>query len=66
MTNGDRIRSLDDLTLARWLALIEKRVIKNENVIKAMSEEAIVREWVEFLAEKKENNYGKTYNFRGA
>lgn len=53
MTNGDRIRSLDDLTLARWLALIEKRVIKNENVIKAMSEEAIVREWVEFLAEKE-------------
>ena len=66
MTNGDRIRSWDDLTLARWLALLEKMAIKNENVIKAMSEEAIVREWVEFLAEKKENNYGKTYNFRGA
>ena len=54
MTNGDRIRSWDDLTLARWLASMEKRVIKNENVVKAMSKEAIIREWVEFLAEKED------------
>ena len=66
MTNGDRIRSWDDLTLARWLALLEKIAIKHENVIKAMSEDALIRDWMEFLAEKKENNYGKTYNFRGA
>ena len=66
MTNGDRIRSWDDLTLARWLALLEKMAIKNENVVKAMSKDALIRDWMEFLAEKKENNYGKTYNFRGA
>ena len=61
MTNGDRIRSWDDLTLAQWLALIEKMVIKDENVIKAMSKDALIRDWMEFLAEK-ENDYGKTYN----
>ena len=67
MTNGDRIRSWDDLTLARWLALLEKMAIKNENVVKAMSKDALIRDWMEFLAEKKkENDNGKTYNFRGA
>lgn len=65
MTNGDQIRSWDDLTLARWLVLIEKMAIKNENVVKAMSEDALIRDWMEFLA-KKENDCGKTYNFRGA
>lgn len=54
MTNGDQIRSWDDLTLARWLVLIEKMAIKNENVVKAMSEDALIRDWMEFLA-KKEN-----------
>lgn len=61
MTNGDRIRSWDDLILARWLALLEKLAIKHENVIKAMSEDALIRDWMEFLAEK-EDDYGKTYN----
>ena len=61
MTNGDQIRSWDDLILARWLALLEKIAIKHENVIKAMSEDALIRDWMEFLAEK-ENDYGKTYN----
>lgn len=61
MTNGDQIRSWDDLTLARWLALLEKMVIKDENVIKAMSKDALISDWMEFLAEK-ENDYGKTYN----
>jgi hypothetical protein len=61
MTNGDRIRSWDDLTLARWFALTEKMAIKNENVIKAMSEDALIRDWMELLVEK-ENDYGKTYN----
>lgn len=60
MTNGDQIRSWDDLILARWLALLEKLAIKHENVIKAMSEDALIRDWMEFLA--KENDYGKTYN----
>ena len=61
MINGDQIRSWDDLTLARWLTLIEKMAIKNENVVKAMSEDALIRDWMEFLT-KKENDYGKTYN----
>lgn len=61
MTKGDKIRSWDDLTLAQWLALIEKMVIKDENVIKAMSKDALIRDWMEFLAEK-ENDDGKTYN----
>lgn len=61
MTKGDKIRSWDDLTLAQWLALIEKMVIKDENVIKAMSKDALIRDWMEFLAEK-ENDNGKTYN----
>lgn len=61
MTNGDRIRSWDDLILARWLALLEKLAIKHENVVKAMSEDALIRDWMEFLAEK-ENDNGKTYN----
>lgn len=61
MINGDQIRSWDDLTLARWFALIEKMAIKNENVVKAMSEDALIRDWMEFLT-KKENDYGKTYN----
>lgn len=61
MTNGDQIRSWDDLILARWLALLEKIAIKHENVIKTMSEDALIRDWMEFLAEK-ENDYGKTYN----
>lgn len=61
MINGDQIRSWDDLTLARWLVLLEKMAIKHENVIKAMSEDALIRDWMEFLAEK-ENDYGKTYN----
>ena len=65
MTNGDQIRSWDDLILARWLALLEKLAIKHENVVKAMSEDALIRDWMEFLA-KKEDNYGKTYNFRRA
>lgn len=60
MTNGDQIRSWDDLILARWLALLEKLAIKHENVIKAMSEDALIRDWMEFLAEK-EDDYGKTY-----
>ena len=54
MTNGDQIRSLDDLTLARWLALIEKRAIKNENVVNAMSEDALIRDWMGFLAKKED------------
>ena len=45
---------------------INKWLAKNENVVKAMSKDALIRDWMEFLAEKKENNYGKTYNFRGA
>ena len=61
MTNGDQIRSWDDLTLARWLVSVEKLAIKHENVIKAMSEDALIRDWMEFLAEK-EDDYGKTYN----
>lgn len=61
MTNGDQIRSWDDLILARWLVSLEKIAIKHENVIKAMSEDALIRDWMEFLA-KKENDYGKTYN----
>lgn len=54
MTNGDQIRSWDDLTLARWLVLIEKMIIKNENVVKAMSEDALIRDWMEFLAKKED------------
>lgn len=54
MTKGDKIRSWDDLTLAQWLALIEKMVIKDENVIKAMSKDALIRDWMEFLAEKED------------
>lgn len=54
MTNGDQIRSWDDLILARWLALLEKLAIKHENVIKAMSEDALIRDWMEFLAEKED------------
>ena len=61
MTNGDQIRSWDDLILARWLALLEKLAIKHENVIKAMPEDALIRDWMEFLAEK-ENDNGKTHN----
>ena len=53
MTNGDQIRSWDDLILARWLALLEKMAINNENVVKAMSKDALIRDWMEFLAEKK-------------
>lgn len=56
MTKGDKIRSLDDLTLAQWLALIEKMAIKHENVIKAMSEDDLIKDWIEFLSEEEENN----------
>ena len=60
MTNGDQIRSWDDLTLARWLVSVEKEAIIHQPVVDAMSEEALVDDWVLFLA--KENDYGKTYN----
>ena len=60
MTNGDQIRSWDDLTLARWLVSVEKEAIIHQHVVGAMSEEALADDWVLFLA--KENDHGKTYN----
>lgn len=49
MTRGDRIRTWDNVQLAKWLALVEKKVLLHQAIVNAMSEEGLVEDWLLFL-----------------
>ena len=49
MTRGDRIKTWDNVQLAKWLASIEKEVLLHQDVVNAMPEEALAGDWLLFL-----------------
>lgn len=56
MTKGDKVRSWDDLKLAQWFALVEKAAIEYRKEIKSVSEDDLIKDWIEFLSEEEEDN----------
>jgi len=55
MTRGDRIRTWSNSQLAKWLVSVEKEAIVHQHVVGAMSEEALVDDWLLFLIKEDEN-----------
>lgn len=58
MTRGDKIKTWDNIRLAKWLASIEKEALLHQDVVDAMSEEALAGDWLLFLIKEDdhENN----------
>ena len=55
MTRGDRIKTWDNVQLAKWLASVEKEAIIHQHIVGAISEEALAGDWLLFLT--KEDNH---------
>lgn len=46
MTNGDRIRAMSDESLARWLVIVEERIMERRPMLESP---ALYADWLEWL-----------------